>query len=146
MGTKKWGIGRRVYYALIPEKNIILLLGGNKNGQDKDIAKAKKILTDTSKMKLKTARGLKHYSPTERLLDEDFIAKAVWECLKDNDYEGVVEVIEAHLRAVNKTKAAKDNDLARSTMYNAFKSKTLRLKLWQSWFTAVPKKCFCQIQ
>lgn len=40
----KWGIGRRVYYALIPEKNIILLLGGNKNGQDKDITKAKKIL------------------------------------------------------------------------------------------------------
>ncbi len=39
----KWGGGRRVYYALIPEKNIILLLGGNKNGQDKDIAKAKKI-------------------------------------------------------------------------------------------------------
>ncbi len=40
----KWGGGRRVYYSLIPEKNIILLLGGNKNGQDRDIAKAKKIL------------------------------------------------------------------------------------------------------
>jgi putative addiction module killer protein len=40
----KWGNGRRVYYALIPEKNIILLLGGNKNGQDKDITQAKKIL------------------------------------------------------------------------------------------------------
>jgi putative addiction module killer protein len=40
----KWGGGRRVYYSIIPEKNMILLLGGNKNGQDKDIAKAKKIL------------------------------------------------------------------------------------------------------
>jgi hypothetical protein len=33
-----------VYYAYIPEKKILLLLGGNKNGQDKDIRQAKKIL------------------------------------------------------------------------------------------------------
>ena len=39
----KWREGRRVYYAHIPEKNILLLLGGNKNGQDKDINQAKKI-------------------------------------------------------------------------------------------------------
>jgi len=39
----KWKNGRRVYYAFIPEKNIVLLLGGNKNGQSKDIVKAKKI-------------------------------------------------------------------------------------------------------
>lgn len=82
----------------------------------------------TSKMKLKTQEGLKRYSPTEQLLDEDFIAKAIWECLKDNDYEGVVEVVQAHMRAVNKTKAAKDNDLARSSMYNAFKGKNPTVK------------------
>jgi putative addiction module killer protein len=40
----KWANGRRVYYAYIPEKKILLLLGGNKNGQDKDIRQAKKIL------------------------------------------------------------------------------------------------------
>ncbi|MES2344457.1 MAG: type II toxin-antitoxin system RelE/ParE family toxin [Chlamydiota bacterium] len=40
----KWKNGRRVYYAYIPEKKILLLLGGNKNGQDKDIRQAKKIL------------------------------------------------------------------------------------------------------
>lgn len=39
----KWGNGRRIYYAHILEKNILLLLGGNKNGQDKDILRAKKI-------------------------------------------------------------------------------------------------------
>ena len=39
----KWKNGRRVYYAVIPERQIILLLGGNKNGQDKDIRQAKKI-------------------------------------------------------------------------------------------------------
>lgn len=39
----KFNDGRRIYYAVIPEKNLLLLLGGNKNGQDKDIAKAKGI-------------------------------------------------------------------------------------------------------
>ncbi|MBS0654467.1 MAG: hypothetical protein JSR46_01710 [Verrucomicrobia bacterium] len=79
-------------------------------------------------MKLKSREGLKRYSPTEQLLDKDFIAKAVWECLENNDPEGVVEVIEAHMRAVNRTKAAKDIDLPRSSMYNAFKGKNPTVK------------------
>lgn len=37
----KWKNGRRIYFTYIPEKKILLLLGGNKNGQDKDIRKAK---------------------------------------------------------------------------------------------------------
>jgi putative addiction module killer protein len=40
----RWKNGRRLYYAYIPESRIILLLGGNKNGQEKDITQAKKIL------------------------------------------------------------------------------------------------------
>jgi putative addiction module killer protein len=39
----RWKNGRRVYYADIPERKILLLLGGNKNGQDKDIRQAKNI-------------------------------------------------------------------------------------------------------
>ncbi len=37
----RWQDGRRIYYAYIPEKKILLLLGGNKNGQSKDVSKAK---------------------------------------------------------------------------------------------------------
>src|SRR5689334_20303796 len=40
----KWANGRRLYYAYIAKCNILLLLGGNKNGQSKDINQAKKIL------------------------------------------------------------------------------------------------------
>lgn len=39
----KFNDGRRIYYAYIPVKRMLLLLGGNKNGQDKDIKKAKNI-------------------------------------------------------------------------------------------------------
>ena len=43
----KWGNGRRVYYSVIEDdagELTLLILGGNKNGQDSDIKKAKKIL------------------------------------------------------------------------------------------------------
>jgi len=40
----KFNDGRRIYYTIIPENNVILLLGGNKNGQDSDIRKAKSII------------------------------------------------------------------------------------------------------
>ncbi len=40
----KWQNGRRVYYVYIPEANILLLIGGSKNGQSYDISQAKKIL------------------------------------------------------------------------------------------------------
>lgn len=40
----KWVNGRRIYYAYIPVDEIILLLGGNKNGQSQDITQAQKIL------------------------------------------------------------------------------------------------------
>ena len=94
----------------------------------------RKSLGNTRKMKLKEEIKLKKgihlidYSPTQELLDEDFIAKAVWECLKHNDPEGVVEVIEAHLEVVNKARAAEDMKLPRSTMYNAFKGKNPTVK------------------
>lgn len=39
----KFNDGRRIYYVIIPVSNVILLLGGNKNGQTKDINKAKAI-------------------------------------------------------------------------------------------------------
>jgi putative addiction module killer protein len=39
----KWKNGRRLYYVYIPEESILLLCGGNKNGQNKDITQARKI-------------------------------------------------------------------------------------------------------
>lgn len=44
-----WKDGRRIYYAYIPEKKILLLLGGNKNGQSKDVSKAKALYLKATK-------------------------------------------------------------------------------------------------
>lgn len=43
----KFNDGKRIYYIVIPVDNVILLLGGNKNGQDKDIKKARGIIAKT---------------------------------------------------------------------------------------------------
>lgn len=79
-------------------------------------------------MKLKENTGFVEYSPVKELMDETFIAKAIWECLKNNDPEGVMEIIEAHLEVVNKVNAAQKTELARSTLYNAFKGKNPTIK------------------
>jgi putative addiction module killer protein len=44
----KWKNGRRVYFSFVKdteEKTVLVILGGNKSGQSKDIRKAKKILS-----------------------------------------------------------------------------------------------------
>lgn len=53
---------------------------------------------------------------------------SIWECLKEGDSEGVFEVISIYLRAINKSQAAKESEMARSTMYHLLKSKNPTLK------------------
>jgi DNA-binding phage protein len=79
-------------------------------------------------MKLKKNAKVIEYSPTQELLNETFIARAVWECLKNNDPEGVIEIIETHLEIVNKTQNAQKNELSRSTLYHALKGKNPTIK------------------
>lgn len=68
------------------------------------------------------------YSPTKELLNEDFIGKAILECLKNNDSEGVIEVISIYLNTVNKIKSAQEVSLPRSTLYHALKRKNPTIK------------------
>ena len=42
----RWNNGRRIYYSLIPVSQMLLLIGGNKNGQTQDINQAEKIYRD----------------------------------------------------------------------------------------------------
>lgn len=44
----KFNDGRRIYYVIVDETKVILLLGGNKNGQNKDIKKASNVLRKIS--------------------------------------------------------------------------------------------------
>ena len=79
-------------------------------------------------MKLKRGTGIRQSNPREELLDEELIGRAIWECLKNGDSEGVIEVIGIYLEAANKTQIAKANNMARSTMYHTLKSKNPTVK------------------
>ena len=74
-------------------------------------------------MKLKKGTGIRESNPTEELLDEELIGRAAWECLREGDSEGVIEVIRIYLEAVNKTEIARESSMARSTSQSNF-SKT----------------------
>jgi hypothetical protein len=48
---------------------------------------------------IKPGMGVDAYDPTRALLDEERMGRAIWECLKEGDSEGVIEVIQIHLEA-----------------------------------------------
>lgn len=117
----RWDNGRRVYYSLIPVNQVLLLLGEIKMAKLKTSGRRKKFITSGSMTKFK--KRPREYNPTKDLLDEKLLAKAIWECLKENNPDGVIEILEAHISAKNKSQLARKHDLPRTTIYHAFKSK-----------------------
>lgn len=69
-------------------------------------------------MKLRKNTGIRESNPTEELLNEELISRAMWECLKDGDYKGFMEIIEIYIAASNKSQIAKKASIARSTLYD----------------------------
>lgn len=94
----------------------------------KTLLRRKKSSENTQKLRLKKGVKLAKHDPFKSLLDEKLIAQAFWECLKDNDPEGALEVITAHLQALNKVHFAKKAILPRSTIYHSLKNKNPTLK------------------
>ncbi len=68
-------------------------------------------------MKLKSNTGITKANPTRELLNDDLISRALWECLKDGDAEGFLEIISTYLSASKKARLAKKASLARSTVH-----------------------------
>lgn len=71
---------------------------------------------------------LKDYDPMKNILDTKKMGAAIMECLIDGDTEGVLEIIEEFLYAVNKTQFLKDAKIPRSTAYNVFKRRNPTIK------------------
>ncbi len=94
----------------------------------KTLTKHKKSSGNIPKLRLKKGIKLAKHDPFKDLLDEKIIAQAFWECLKENDPEGAMEVITAHLNALNKVHFAKEAQIPRSTLYHSLKSKNPTIK------------------
>lgn len=85
-------------------------------------------LAKLSMTNLDKVKGLKRANPLKELTDQDKIAMAVFECLLNNDPEGVMEMVEIYLSALNKTKLRKKTHLHKSTMYSALKHRNPTIK------------------
>ena len=82
----------------------------------------KKFSENTPKLRLKKGVKLNEHDPFEALLDEQLIAQAFWDCLKENDPNGAMEIISAHLNALNKA------NISKSPIYHNLKSKNPTIK------------------
>lgn len=51
---------------------------------------------------IKLKKQPKLFDPMKYLLDEKLILQAAYECLIDNDIEGVIEVLQSHFEAVKR--------------------------------------------
>ena len=89
------------------------------------------------------------WSPTKEILDPNNLAKAVAECLLNNDPKGVVEVIEIYLETANIATIAKKSSLSRATLYHSLKKKNPTIKTLAKLIHAATAgdeeyyKCFC---
>ena len=94
----------------------------------KILLKQKKSSKKISKFKLKKSNLVSQFSPTQELLDENFLGRAIIECLKDNDPKGVIEIISTYLETINKVQSVQRVSLSRSTLYHTLKGKNPTLK------------------
>jgi len=89
--------------------------------------------TNKKNMKIKATVALRNTNLTEvdpiaDLLDPDLIGSAIMQCLIENDPEGVMQIIEDHLYALNKSKFLREAEVPRSTMYQLLKRKNPTIK------------------
>lgn len=83
---------------------------------------------EKSQFVLKEDVDLQEYDPVKNLLDINKMGGAIMQCLIENDTEGVLEIIENYLYALNMTQFLKTADIPRSTVYNFFKRKNPTIK------------------
>jgi hypothetical protein len=50
------------------------------------------------------------YRPVKKLADEDFIIRAIKECLEEKDFHAIKEIASAHLKAKRKMKELELNE------------------------------------
>ena len=120
----KFNNGVRIYFSRTGANQITLILGGNKNGQSKDIAKAKPFsLEDMPVVKLRDGVKAEKYSPTAQLKDVDFTIKALSVALLDGDHQAIKEIIRNHFEVMNAAKVLKDAHISKRTFYEAVSEK-----------------------
>ena len=97
-------------------------------GKKKISRKQKTSSEKTKNLKIEDFKNIRPYNPLDNLLNPNFVAKAIFECLTNNDPKGAIEIIATYLDMINKTQMAKNVHLHRSTLYGSLKGKNPTIK------------------
>ena|SRR5438105_5817189 len=89
----------------------------------KTSTKRKKFSDNIPELYLKKGAKIIRHDPFKNLLNEEFIAQAFWHCLKENDPDGAMEVLSAHIYALSKVQIAKNEDFPCGTLNYSLKSR-----------------------
>ena len=74
-------------------------------------------LNDMPTFNVKNRKGIVEFNPNIRLQKPEVVAKALWECLVENDIEAFKEILRSHLEVTNKDKLAKKAGIPRRTLF-----------------------------
>lgn len=74
------------------------------------------------KRKLKNKEGIRIHHPEKTLMDEKLVSEGILQCLKENDTEALMEIIEGYLSVLNRSKFSRESKVPRRTLYNTFKN------------------------
>ena len=67
---------------------------------------------EAAQITIKEGANITEVDPIANLLDPDLIGSAIMQCLIESDPKGVMEIIEDHLYALNKSKFLKKSGLS----------------------------------
>lgn len=74
-------------------------------------------LEDMPSLRLKKGVHLKEFDPTIRLKNPEIVARALWQCLVENDTEAFKEILRSHLEVINKDELARKAGIPRRTLF-----------------------------
>lgn len=79
--------------------------------------------------------GVTRWDPLKELLDEKRMGESIVECLKNNDPEGVMEMIQIYVDALatQKKRLREKNNMPKSTMYHSLRNKNPTIKTLAKW-------------
>ena len=105
----------------------------------KILTKRKKSTGRQSQLKIRENAGVVEHDPLKEILNEEFIDAAILECLKNNDPQGAMEVLEIYINALKSVKSEvfAEVDLPKTTAYRSFRSKNPTLKTFSRLMHAV---------
>ncbi len=80
------------------------------------------------KLKLKSLEGIRVHHPEKTLMDEKLVSEGILQCLKENDTEALMEILEGYLSVLNRSKFSRDSKVPRRTIYHALKNRNPTIK------------------